>query len=355
MGLLDRFRKKGPDAEAPKEEAPKRERPSRGTVSVLWGPADRRPADQDELEELQKALSETADARIAKYDFVLKDDCAEPVFGGLSAVEAGAVKLVADYEIGLKEAPEEARTMLGMGKKAEWFQTVQSLADRGYVRLEGPEDRILRMKYSRLKADLDAHGIRTTTDIPADRAREIVSLTDPAMLERFLSSVPPVYTLTEKGGAFLAENPFVGEYYSDDYLGLTAAQAHVLWESGGGGLYGQCLAMYRELMEAYWSKKDYKAYMECSQSVVNLCLFRDPRASAYALAHLINANSLYKPRELYWDRPLRNIYRCTPLSVEEIAGYVQEEFSYGIYPKRTKVDRIPEIFPKYIAKTVKEC
>ncbi len=351
MGFLDRFKRK--DA-APPEEVSKRERPATGTVSVLWGPADRRPADQDELEEIQKALSETADARIAKYGFVLVDGPAEPVFGGLTAAEAGAVKLVEDYEVGVSETPEEARSMLGMGKRGEWLRTVRSLAERGYVRAEGPEGRILRMKYSVLKADLDRHGIVTTTDIPADRAREIVSKTDPALLEGMLSSVPPVYALTEKGEAFLAENPFLGEYYSGDYYGLTVAQAYALRESGEGDLYGLCMAMYRELMEAYWSKKDYGKYMEYSQSVTYLSLFRDPKGAAYALAHLINANSLYKSGKLFWDKPLQNVYRHTPLSVEDIVRYVQEEFSYGLYPKRTKVDKIPEVFPRFLKGVTKE-
>lgn len=352
MGFLDRFRKSEP--EAPAAEEPKRERPAHGTVSVLWGPADRRPADQDELGELQKALSATADERIARYDPVLKGEHEVPVFGELSAAEAGAVKLVCDYEIAEGETPHEARSMLGMEKKGEWLRTVRSLEDRGYIRTEGPEERILRMKYSVLKADLDAHGISTTTDIPADRAREIVSKTDPALLERFLSSVPPAYVLTDKGEGFLSSNAFVGEYYSDDFCGLTVSQAYALKLSGEGSLYEQCQTMYRELTEAYWSKKDYKSYMEYSQSLAYLNLFRDPKASAYALAHLINANSLYKSGKNFWETPLKNVYRHTPLSVQDLVRYVQEEFSYGLYPKRTKVDKIPEVFAKYLQGVQKE-
>ncbi len=346
MGLLDRFRKKGP--EPPAEEKPKRERPAHGTVSVLWGPEDRRPAGQDELEELQKAMSETADERIAKYDFVFKEQHENPRFGELSAAEAGAVKLVCDYEVGVGETPEEARSMLGIEKKADWHRVVESLVDKGYVRPEGPEDRILRMKYSVLKADLDRHGISTTTDIPPDRAREIVSKTDPALLERMLKPVPPIYSLTEKGEAFLEENQFLSEYYSDDYLGLTAAQAWALKQSGDGTLYDMCQDMYRELVEASWAKKDYKSYMEHSQSLAYLCLFRDPEQSAYALAHVINGNSLYKSGKLFWDRPLKNVYHHTSLSVDDLVRLVQEEFSYGLYPKRTKVDKIPEVFPKFL-------
>ena len=218
MGFLEWFRKK---EDHPEE--PKRERPTRGTVSVLWGPADRRPADQDELAELQKSMSGSADERISRYNSILKGRHEEPVFEGLSASEAGAVKLICDYEVAVGETPEEAGSVLGMEKKGEWISTVQSLADRGYIRTDTPEERIQKCKYSTLKAKLDSHGISTTTDIPADRAKEIVSKTDPALLEEFLSSVPPAYVLTPKGESFLSENGFVGEYYSDDYCGLTVS------------------------------------------------------------------------------------------------------------------------------------
>ncbi len=349
MGFLERFRKK---EDHPEE--PKRERPTHGTVSVLWGPADRRPADQDELAELQKTMSGYADERIARYDSILKGRQEEPVFEGLSASEAGAVKLICDYEVAVGETPEEARSMLGMEMKGEWFSTVQSLAERGYIRTETPEERILRCKYSTLKASLDSHGISTTTDIPADRAKEIVSRTPPGLLEEFLSSVPPTYVLTEEGEAFLLDNGFVSEYYSDDYYGLTVSQAYALKNSGTGTLYEQCQTMYRELMEAYWSKKDYKSYMEYSQSLAYLSLFRDPKASAYALAHLINANSLYKSGKIFWEIPLKTVYRHTPFSIQDLAHHVQQEFSYGLYPKRTKVDKIPEVFAQYLRGVQKE-
>lgn len=352
MGFLDRFKGKKEKQPEQKSEAP-RPRPVHGTVSMLWGPSDRRPADQDELKELQESMSASADEKIAKYKPVLDKDPGDPGFEGLSCKEAGLLQIINDNYVVAGGMPKEFGTILGMDKK-EWAPAIEKLSSLGYIVTGDIRVRINDMKYSVLLEKLKENGITISTSDKVARVEEIIGKTDSTILEGILSEVPIRYSITAEGVAFLDSNPVLGEYYNYEDHGITIGQACILKSMGEGELFTLCQRMYMELMEAYWSKAKYKEYMEYSEKLAYLNMRRCPKEAAYALAHLINANSVYKSGKIFWEVPLKTVYAFSDMSVNEIARYAADEFAMGIYPKRTKVDKFQEVFTKYLKGTEKK-
>ena len=343
-GFFDRFKKQEQKQEPEKPKA----RPVSGAISMLWGMPGRRPADQDELKELQEVMAADAEAKIARYAPVLDSEPPEPTFGDLSSKEAGLLQVIHDNVITDDGMTPIFGSILEMEVK-DWGPALRKLTDLGYIDFGDLRVRINDAKYSVLLERLKDNGITISTTDKTARVDEIISKAGPELLKSILSDVPERFTVTPEGTEFLAAHPILGEYYIDECHGISIGQAIILKQIGGDGdLFKLCQKMYMELMEAYWSLKRYKEYLEYSELLAYLDMHRCPKESAYALAHLINANSIYKSGKILWATPLRTVYANSSLTVEQLAEYAADEFAMGIYPKRTKVDKFPEVFMQYL-------
>lgn len=358
MGFLDRFKK----APAPKPEEskpePKPERPKTGTVSFLWGPQDRRQADQEELEELQKKLSETAQKTVDLYKpvFHYKDEGKwEPVmFDDLPSYSVGLLAIIAKSPCTVGGIPSDIDTKLSL-KKGGSESLADDLAEYGYVRKGAYEDRINAMKYPDLIEALGKNGITISTNDKVERVKEIMEKTEPAVLDKILKSVPKLYVVTDKGKDFLTANPFASDLFSGkDEYGIDVNQAAKLIELDKDmSLFESCRKAYMELMTAHWALKEYKEYFEYSKRLAYLEMRNHPKEAAFAMAHVINGNNVYNYRKLLWEAPLQLVYQQSSITIEDMVRYVGQEMDMGMYPKRTKRDQVAPVFKKSLGKIKK--